>query len=278
MNPLPSPEPTHLRFTGFELDVRSYELRKDGRKIHLQDQPAKLLAILVSRSGELVTRGEIQKALWADNIVEFEHGINTAIKKIREALEDSREELRLIETLPKKGYRFLAPVERACETPVETAAVPDIPKPPTEEVFAIPLRKNVARSLFVFIQVGYLAMYVVALYKMDVLQYAVEAAGFPGAWVTLPLVYMMCGIAVRIYLMSAVGWNHPDAGRKYHKIFLLLLVFDAIWAASPLLATEGLGSLRGLALAGVAGLAYLPFAQRTLVRCLYPTRDAGLLG
>src|SRR5688572_20352505 len=128
MNPLPTPEPTHLRFTGFELDVRSYELRKDGRKIHLQDQPARLLAILVSRRGELVTRDEIQKALWADDeFVEFDHSINTAIKKIRDALEDSREELRLIETLPKKGYRFLAPVETACETVVETAPVSDIP-------------------------------------------------------------------------------------------------------------------------------------------------------
>ena len=104
--------PNRLRFDSFEIDLRTRELRKDGRLIKLQDQPIKLLALLVSRPGELVTREEIEKALWnEDEFVEFEHSINTAVRKIREALGDDPEKPRFIETLPRKGYRFIAPVE-----------------------------------------------------------------------------------------------------------------------------------------------------------------------
>src|SRR5262245_22717103 len=104
--------PALLRFGSFDLDVRTGELRKNDQRIRLQDQPAKLLALLASRPGELVTRTDIQKALWGeDRFVEFEHAINTAIKKIREALEDDHGEPKIIETLPRKGYRFIAAVE-----------------------------------------------------------------------------------------------------------------------------------------------------------------------
>src|SRR5258705_14014417 len=96
-----------LRFESFDLALRTRELRKEGRLIKLQDQPIKLLALLASRAGELVTRTEIEKALWGeDQFVEFEHGINTAMRKIREALGDDLEKPRFIETLPRKGYRF----------------------------------------------------------------------------------------------------------------------------------------------------------------------------
>jgi hypothetical protein len=77
----------------------------------------------------------------------------------------------------------------------------------------------------------------------------------------------MCGIALRLYLFSAVGWGHPEAGLKFNVLFPYLFVFDCLWAASPLLAFETIGP--GIALAGVAGMAYLPFAQRTLMRCIY---------
>jgi len=101
-----------LRFEAFELDLRTRELRKNGRLIKMQDLPVRLLALLASRHGELVTREEIEKALWGeDHFVDFDHGINTAMRKIRDALGEQAEQPRFIETLPRKGYRFLIPVE-----------------------------------------------------------------------------------------------------------------------------------------------------------------------
>jgi Tol biopolymer transport system component/DNA-binding winged helix-turn-helix (wHTH) protein len=103
-----------VRFGLFELDLAEGELRKQGRKIRLQDQPFQVLELLLIRPGELVTREELQKALWpADTFVEFDQGLNTAIKKIRLALGDSADNPRFIETIPRKGYRFIAPVELA---------------------------------------------------------------------------------------------------------------------------------------------------------------------
>src|SRR3990167_9208179 len=132
-----------LRFESFELDLRTLELRKEGRVVKLQDQPVKLLALLASRPGELVLRAEIEKALWGEGeFVEFEHSINTAMRKIREALVDELEKPRFIETLPRKGYRFIAPVKapapkgREVDTPAATdapvqslshATQPDVP-------------------------------------------------------------------------------------------------------------------------------------------------------
>jgi len=274
----PTSQPAMLRFETFELDLRSYELRKDGLRIRLQIKPAKLLAMLALRRGELVTRDEIEKALWKDEFVEFEHGINTAISKIRVAIEDDREHPRVIETLPKQGYRFLADVgmiyRNGLKTPVEVHS-PESDPPRTDtttpikvaeekpQEFVLPVSKPVARGLFLFIEFGYLAMYLAALVQMDGLH---EFLG-EGGLLDSTLIMIMCAIAVRIYLISSVGWGHPDAGRQFQQLFPVLLVMDAIWAASPLL-VDSLN--RGVALAGVAGLAYLPFAQRTLVRTLYP--------
>jgi Tol biopolymer transport system component/DNA-binding winged helix-turn-helix (wHTH) protein len=98
-------------FGVFEADLASGELRKHGRNVPLQDQPFQVLALLLRHPGEIVTREELQQALWpADTFVEFEHGVNTAIKKLRQALGDSAVNPRFVETLPKKGYRFIAPV------------------------------------------------------------------------------------------------------------------------------------------------------------------------
>ena len=101
-----------VRFGPFEVDLSAREVRKNGRKIKLQEQPFRLLAQLVQRPGELVTREELQQALWpADTFVEFDHGLNTAIKKIRQALDDSAETPQFIETLPRQGYRFIGSPE-----------------------------------------------------------------------------------------------------------------------------------------------------------------------
>ena len=103
-----------VRFGAFELDLRSEELRKHGSKVKLQGQPVKILAILLARPGEMVTREALGKELWPeDTYVDFDAGLNSAIKKLREALGDSRESSRFIETLPRRGYRFIAPVDEA---------------------------------------------------------------------------------------------------------------------------------------------------------------------
>jgi Tol biopolymer transport system component/DNA-binding winged helix-turn-helix (wHTH) protein len=103
-----------VRFGAYEVDLRSAELRKSGVKLRLTGQPFQILAILLEQQGELVTREELQKRLWpADTFVDFDRGLNAAINRVREALGDSAENPRFVETLPRRGYRFIGQVERA---------------------------------------------------------------------------------------------------------------------------------------------------------------------
>jgi DNA-binding winged helix-turn-helix (wHTH) protein/tetratricopeptide (TPR) repeat protein len=114
---VPATERRNVRFGSFEVDLTSCEVRKDGRKIKLQEKPFQILAILLDRPGELVTREEFRQKLWpSDTFVDFEQGINTAVKKLREALQDHADEPRYIETLPKHGYRFIAQLEEGAES------------------------------------------------------------------------------------------------------------------------------------------------------------------
>src|ERR1051326_2734821 len=109
-----------IQFDVFEFDLVTRELLKNGRLIRLQGQPARVLGLLASRPGELISRAEIQKELWPDGrFVEFEHAINTAVKKVREALDDDPNTPRFVETLPKLGYRFIAQLEETSPTPVD---------------------------------------------------------------------------------------------------------------------------------------------------------------
>src|SRR5258708_2277331 len=101
-----------IRFGIYEVDLQSIELRRQGRKIKLQEQPCRILSILLEQRGEVVTREELRKRLWSDDtFVDFDHSLNTAIMRLREALSDSSDNPRFIETLPRHGYRFIAPVE-----------------------------------------------------------------------------------------------------------------------------------------------------------------------
>jgi len=96
------------------VDLRAGELRKQGEKVVLQEQPLQILAMLLERPGEIVTREEIRRKLWPDDtIVEFDHSINAAVQRLRQALGDSAENPRFVETLARRGYRFFAPVEVA---------------------------------------------------------------------------------------------------------------------------------------------------------------------
>jgi DNA-binding winged helix-turn-helix (wHTH) protein len=108
--------PPTLRFGVFELDPEAGQLYRNGRQVRMQPKPFKLLCLLADRAGMLVTREQIQKELWsADTFVDFEQGVNFAIKQVREALAEDADRPLYIQTVPKRGYRFLAPVERVSD-------------------------------------------------------------------------------------------------------------------------------------------------------------------
>jgi TolB-like protein/DNA-binding winged helix-turn-helix (wHTH) protein/Flp pilus assembly protein TadD len=122
-----------LCFGVFELDLRAGELRKHGLRIRLQEQPFQVLALLLEHPGEVVTREELQKKLWpADTFVDFDHGLNKAINKLREALDDSADSPRFVETVARRGYRFLAEVKIAPVAPVRGSEPATQPQPAEE--------------------------------------------------------------------------------------------------------------------------------------------------
>src|SRR5262249_35285764 len=122
----PMSQPRIVRFGVFEVDLRSREVRREGRKVALQEKPFQVLAMLLDHPGEVVTRDELQQQLWSGAVfVDFERGLNTAIKKVRLALDDTAENPRFVETLPKRGYRFIAPVT---VPPVPAASSPEPPR------------------------------------------------------------------------------------------------------------------------------------------------------
>src|SRR5262245_19533863 len=98
----------HLRFGLFDVDLSSGALRRQGIRITLQEQPFQVLLMLLERPGEIVTREEIQKRLWPDTCVDYETNLNAAIKRLRNALKDSADNPRFVETVPRRGYRFIA--------------------------------------------------------------------------------------------------------------------------------------------------------------------------
>src|SRR5260370_17347050 len=104
----------NVAFGPYELDLRRGELRKEGRRIRLQEQPFQILRMLLESPGEVVSREEIRKHLWPDDtVVEFDHSINAAVKRLRDALRDSADQPRYVETLARRGYRFVGAVEAA---------------------------------------------------------------------------------------------------------------------------------------------------------------------
>lgn len=136
-----SPTSDRVRFGPFEADLRSGELCKEGVRIKLHQQPFQVLALLLEHLGEVVTREELQRKLWpSDTFVDFDVGLNSAVKKLREALHDSAEKPRYIETLPRRGYRFVAPLGKL-EAPGAHSTVPELPSPERPSVLAGELRK-----------------------------------------------------------------------------------------------------------------------------------------
>jgi DNA-binding winged helix-turn-helix (wHTH) protein len=119
-------------FDVFQVDLRAGELHREGRRVKLQEQPFRVLSLLVERAGEIVTRDELREKLWpADTFVDFDHGLNSAVARLREALRDSAEKPRFIETIAKRGYRFIAPFQSATPAVAESDIIPSAQKSPT---------------------------------------------------------------------------------------------------------------------------------------------------
>ena len=278
------------KFDEFEADLRAAELRKNGNRLKLQMQPFQVLVALLERPKEVVTREELRQRLWPqDTFVDFDHGLNTAMVKLRDVLGDSASKPKFIETIAKRGYRFLgsaevvsdqaAPAEPKTSAPaevIETAIGNPIPQPsslPIEVDSALPrTSRNTARLLFTLTQIMYLIFYLSALFSWEnTYKAAFNTWGRAGA--TAFVVYMataMVGIAVRLYLISATVMDYHLLGSKYRVLTPALFVLDMIWALSPLLIADRIGL--GFALGACAALVYMPFAQRTLIKMMQSGR------
>ena len=263
-----------VRFGIFEVNLGAGELRKRGMRIRLQGQPFHVLAYLLERPGEIVTRDELRQKLWpADTFVDFDHSLNTAVKKVREALGDSASNPRYLETVARRGYRFLAQIEfvqtSSGNVTMETATSNTGPLHPELEV-PIP-RRSLTRALFGLIQIMYLVFYLVALFRLPEIERSTNS--FLPRW-TADAIFVAViitagvGIPLRCYLFTASTFDYRRLGEKFHRLFLAILVLDQLWAIAPFLMTQKIGF--GAAFAATAALLYVPFSERTLVRLAYP--------
>jgi cholera toxin transcriptional activator len=261
--------PRIARFGVFEVDLAAGELRKNGAKLRLQEQPFQMLALLLERAGDVVTREELRQKLWpADTFVDFDHSLNTAVNKLRETLGDSASSPRYIETMARRGYRFIAPVQNSVEA--DRVGTQDSSQPihPDLEV-PIP-RRGLTRGLFALVQVMYLIFYVAALFRLHAV--LAIADSFLPNWaatvlVTTVMVTAGVGIPLRCYLLSAVGFDYQRLGEKFQRMFLFILALDQLWALAPFLLMQKIGL--GTAFAASAALLYVPFSERTLIRMAY---------
>lgn len=249
---------TSYAFGEFRLGPGAGWLRQGEREVELPPRAFQVLCYLVEHRERVVPKQELMEALWKDIFV-TDDALVQAITVIRRALGDDAEEPRYIRTKPRVGYQFMARVEAvgaADEVPASVA----------------PISRSGARTLLLFIQAGYLALYGLALYHAEaatqVVTEHVGGASGGGRLALLGIVFLaLAGIAVRLYLVAAVGFDHPQTAAKFQRLFPVLLVLDMVWALSPLLLVEGTGLL--LPLAVVPVLAYGPFSQRTLIRSAY---------
>jgi cholera toxin transcriptional activator len=269
--PMPhaSPAGRVVRFGVFELDLAAGELRKSGVRIRLQEQPFQLLALLLEQPGDVVTREEVRRRLWpSDTFVDFDHSLNTAVNKLREALGDSASSPRYVETLAKRGYRFLAPVERV-ET--STRGQDSAPAAAIDPELEVPSpHRGLTRGLFGLIQIMYLIFYLAALFHLQQIDQVTDTF-LPGwgsfAIVAAVLVTAGVGIPLRCYLLSADAFDYQRLAEKFLRLFPLILALDQLWAAAPFLIAQKIGF--GAAFAATAALLYVPFSERTLVRMAY---------
>lgn len=272
--------PARYHFGIFDVDTTTGELRRKGVRVKLHSQPFQLLCMLLERPGEMLTRDEICRSLWPDGtFVDYEHGVNSALNRLRDALGDKASNPRFIETLARRGYRFVAPVEKigqgtsvpAAGTSIHTASEStpiETHKGFLDRALATPedLPKNargVARILFILLQVMYLGFYVGALANLAEIRELFSPLPFASQAFIVMIVTAVLLIPVRIFLLSAVLFHAPRIRQQFLTIWWLLLFADGLWSLSPFLLLHHINY--GLALACMTPLVYSPFAQRSLI-------------
>jgi DNA-binding winged helix-turn-helix (wHTH) protein len=270
------------RFGVFEADSTTGELRRQGLRIKLHSQPLQILFMLLKRPGELLTREEICRELWPDGtVVDYEHGVNSAVNRIREALGDKANNPRFVETLARRGYRFVGQVERItlqedgsttgpmAEISEEPAAVaPDAKARLLDRVLSGPkdLPKSshaVVQTLFLLLQLMYVGFYVGALANLAEIHDLVSALPHSALVFAVLIVTAAVLIPVRTFLLCAVAFRAPGLRDKFLKLWWFLLPLDGLWSFSPFLLLHHINY--GLALACMTPLLYSPFAQRSLI-------------
>jgi DNA-binding winged helix-turn-helix (wHTH) protein len=274
------------RFGAFEADSATGELRRQGILIKLNAQPFQLLLLLLERPGQLLTREEICRELWPDGtFVDEEHGVNSAVNRIREALGDNAGNSRFVQTLARRGYRFVAPVERIApgENPSSPALKSDSGSEIAPDQTAIPAETDskrfgrilaspeelpkasypVVQTLFVLMQFMYLGFYVGALANLAEIEDLLSLLPRASQALTLLIVTAAILIPVRAFVLCAVLFHAPGVRGKFLRIWPFLLALDELWSLSPFLLLHHINF--GLALACTTLLVYSPFAQRSLV-------------
>jgi len=283
-------DPTDLRpaqryrFGIFDADIATGELRRRGMRVKLNAQPFQVLCMLLERPGELITREEISRELWPDGtFVDFDHGVNSAVNRIREALGDTAGSPRFVETLARRGYRFVAPVERIAigENPALSSAnsvdlnshdgsavAPNSAANRRNWILSTPqelptVSHPVAQTLFALFQFMYLGFYIGALANLAEIEDLL--ASMPNAVIILNVIIVTAGvlIPVRAFVLCAALFHAPQFQKKFLKLWPFLLVVDVLWSLSPILLLHHINF--GLALACTALLVYSPFAQRSIV-------------
>lgn len=280
------------RFGVFEADAATGELRRQGMRVKLNAQPFQVLLMLLERPGQLVTRDEICRVLWPEGtFVDYEHGVNSAVNRIREALGDTAGSPRFVETLARRGYRFLAPVERipveriveqvdsdaALPEPIESrsAALADPatqssqPEPQSRtRILATPedLPKTsfpVVQTLFILFQLMYLGFYIGALANLAEIEDLLSP--LPAATLVFRIVFITAAILIpgRAFILCAALFHAPGFRSKFLTLWPFLFLFDELWSLSPFLLLHHINF--GVALACTALLVYSPFAQRSIV-------------
>jgi DNA-binding winged helix-turn-helix (wHTH) protein len=277
------PPAQRYRFGIFEADTATGELRRQGMRVKLNTQPFQVLCMFLKRPGELLTREEISRELWPDGtFVDFDHGVNSAVNRIREALGDTAGSPRFVETLARRGYRFLPPVERIAvgESPAFAAAnsselnsqtgsaMIDQESKLRNRVLSTPeelpkVSFAVVQTLFALFQLMYLGFYIGALANLAEIEDLVSP--MPNANVILNILIVTAGILipVRAFVLCAALFHAPGFQQKFFKLWPFLLVVDVLWSLSPFLLLHHINF--GLALACTALLVYSPFAQRSIV-------------
>lgn len=268
-----------FRFGVFEMNEGTGELCKEGKALtRLREQAARVLVMLLEKPRDLVTREELRERLWAsDTFVDFDHGVNTAINQLRNALGDEAANPRFIQTLPRKGYRFIAPVEivmagSAAQSSVATESGEDFARADGEarrstvlsDARDLPaVSRGVSNTLFLLIQFIYLIFYILSLVRIREVDVLLRESAEPARLIlTVVVITAAAGIPTRLYLITAAAFHYSGLAEKFRKIFPALLPLDELWALAPFLAVEQIGI--GAAIAVTAALLYLPFAQRSL--------------